>query len=462
MKLWLKLSLTAMIVLTLSAMLCGGIMLYSSGRSGIDSAVERALTDRHVRFTGWLNSMTGRVDTEYSFTAKRSLAKYLITKYADDGTVLLCDEDVIYNCSPIAPSDYLPLATDDEQYIIKDIGQRALLISGSAAAIDGERYRFYSVDDITDVYSSIKELSYRFTLVNFAVIVAGGMLSVILTRLILKPIATLKHTTGLIADGLYHNRAAVAENDEIGELAADFNAMADAVEKHIGELKLEAERRTMFTSALTHELKTPMTSIKGNAETLLATKLTEQERYDSLMAIDFACTRIERLSQKLMQLIVLRRAGELELKAESVTAVLEEAASACAEQLKARGQSISIACGVDTLLMEHDLLLDLIINLVDNASKASPSGALIELIAEDNRITVRDHGIGIPNEELDKLTEPFYMVDKSRSRRAGGAGIGLALCKEIATLHNAKLAFESEPGVGTSASIVFSKEEDCI
>lgn len=180
------------------------------------------------------------------------------------------------------------------------------------------------------------------------------------------------------------------------------------------------------------------------------------------MAIDFACTRIERLSQKLMQLIVLRRADELELKAESVTAVLEEAASACAEQLKARGQRISIACGVDTLLMEHDLLLDLIINLVDNASKASPSGALIELIAEDNRITVRDHGIGIPNEELDKLTEPFYMVDKSRSRRAGGAGIGLALCKEIATLHNAKLAFESEPGVGTSASIVFSKEEDCI
>ena len=97
MKLWLKLSLTAMIEVTLSAMLCGGIMLYSSGRSGIDSAVERALTDRHVRFTGWLNSMTGRVDTEYSFTAKRSLAKYLITKYADDGTVLLCDEDVIYN-----------------------------------------------------------------------------------------------------------------------------------------------------------------------------------------------------------------------------------------------------------------------------------------------------------------------------------------------------------------------------
>ena len=58
MKLWLKLSLTAMIVVTLSAMLCGGIMLYSSARSGIDSAVERALTDRHVRFTGWLNSMT--------------------------------------------------------------------------------------------------------------------------------------------------------------------------------------------------------------------------------------------------------------------------------------------------------------------------------------------------------------------------------------------------------------------
>ena len=146
------------------------------------------------------------------------------------------------------------------------------------------RYRIYTIKDITHVFTGIRELAYSFAVISLCVILAAGAVTVFITRALLKPIATLKANTALIANGVYGNRVTIAERDEIGELGEDFNRMAEAVETHIQELRDEAERRTIFMSALTHELKTPMTGIKGNAQTLLATKLTEEEREDALYA----------------------------------------------------------------------------------------------------------------------------------------------------------------------------------
>ena len=90
-----------------------------------------------------------------------------------------------------------------------------------------------------------------------------------------------------------------------------------------------------------------------------------------------------------------------------------------------------------------------VLNLVDNAGKASDNGGKIRIIAGDEALIVEDQGRGIAPEDLERVTEAFYMVDKSRSRKEGGAGLGLALCKEIADLHNWKLSIESKPGKGT-------------
>jgi two-component system phosphate regulon sensor histidine kinase PhoR len=105
--------------------------------------------------------------------------------------------------------------------------------------------------------------------------------------------------------------------------------------------------------------------------------------------------------------------------------------------------------------MDHDLILSLLINLVDNAGKASEPGQTIVVEAKGNEITVRDQGTGISPEDLLRITEPFYTADKSRSKKLSGNGIGLALAQEIATAHNAKLEFESELGVGTTARFIF-------
>ena len=102
-----------------------------------------------------------------------------------------------------------------------------------------------------------------------------------------------------------------------------------------------------------------------------------------------------------------------------------------------------------------DLLTSFVLNLVDNAGKASENGGKIRIIADDEALIVEDQGRGIAPEEIERVTEAFYMVDKSRSRKEGGAGLGLALCKEIADLHHWELTIESEPGNGTRVILLW-------
>ena len=124
------------------------------------------------------------------------------------------------------------------------------------------------------------------------------------------------------------------------------------------------------------------------------------------------------------------------------------------------GITLEISCKADTLLMDVDLMESLLINLLDNAIKASGKGDRILLLAEKNRICVKDYGKGIPKSEISKVTEAFYMVDKSRSRKNGSLGMGLALCQKIAALHDAYLEITSELGKGTEITVVFPPQQE--
>lgn len=463
MKLWLKVSLLAIILVALSTGLCSLIMLLRSGQSNLDLAVRSALTDQQMRAGAWSAAMENAIDAEYGTTAIRSLARYLIDKFADENTVLVSGDDFIYNATPIDPREYLPVAGEARQYTIRDIGGKSMLIAGSGVQIGGDRgqpsggpaYTLYFLKDLTNVYAGIEALSYQFALINLAVILAASAGIIALVRWVLRPISSLKQSTGLIAAGIYDKRVEIMENDEIGELASHFNQMAAAVERHVEQLRDEADRRTLFMSALTHELKTPITSISGNAQTLLRTRMDDDEREDALVRIDGECTRIERLSQKLMQLIVLRQNERIPMEAHSVAGLLESVRQSCEEQLKQRGLQLTVESNMGALVMDGDLLSSLLLNLIDNAGKASEPGGAIELTARDGTIAVTDHGRGIAPEELGRITQPFYTGDQSRSRKAGGIGLGLALAEEIARLHGARLAFESAPGAGTTAKVIF-------
>ena len=456
MKLWLKVSLIALILVVLATGTCSLIMLIRSGENSLSLAIQNTLTNQQVRASSWSTAMASELDSQYTAVAKRSLARYLIAKFAESTTILLSGADVIYNNTAIDAAAYLPITADGQQYVVSEIDGRSMLLAGSRVDVDGTDYELYVLSDITSVYSGVETMAYQFALVNACVIALAGGVLMLLLRAVLRPIQTLQKSTAYLAGGVYNQRIAIQQDDEIGELAADFNRMADAVETHVLALKEEAERRMLFMSALTHEMKTPVTGISGNAQTLLGTKMTEEEREDALLGINRECLRMERLSQKLMQLIVLKQGGELEREPASVAELLETVRDSAAELLRQRGLTLTIENEMDRLPMEPDLLASLLLNLIDNAGKASHAGDTIELVARGNTISVVDHGCGMPQRELDKITQPFYRIDRSRARAAGGIGLGLALAEEIARLHEAQLEFISAPGVGTTVKVVFS------
>lgn len=397
--------------------------------------------------------MENAVRTGDSRETQRSVARYYAALYGDSGTVLLSGGDVIYDPLELNPEDWLTLKSGSE--VVTAEGRKLLFVCETYTF--GETpYSFYEVSDITGVYTGIRNMAVQFAAICLTVILLAGVLSYLLLRRVLSPLETLKASTTQIARGIYDKRVEVRTRDEIGELAQDFNRMAEAVEVHVRELQQEAERQTMLLAALTHELKTPMTGIKGNAETLLMTAMSQEEEQEALLFIDSECTRVERLSQKLMALISLRKGGELVLKPCPVEEIFRQVQESCRPQLERRKLHLVVENEMEEVQAEPDLLVSLILNLIDNAGKASPPGSVILLQARAGCISVRDFGAGIPADQLDKITQPFYMVDKSRSRKAGGVGLGLALASEIAALHQAKLTFESRVGEGTTAKLQFA------
>ena len=165
---------------------------------------------------------------------------------------------------------------------------------------------------------------------------------------------------------------------------------------------------------------------------------------------------MERLSSKLMNLMGLYENDSISMEEISMETLFQRVAQIEKYHLEQMGMTLEVTCSMGKRRVDRDLFESLLVNLIDNGAKASREGDKIFLESDKNRITVRDQGCGIPEEEIGRVTEAFYMVDKARSRKAGGCGLGLALCVMIARIHGARLEIESKVGQGTAVSVIFS------
>ena len=235
--------------------------------------------------------------------------------------------------------------------------------------------------------------------------------------------------------------------------------MAAAVQEKVDALELSVRQREDFMGAFTHELKTPMTGILGYADLLRTMQPDPDEQREAAGAIFHEARRLEDLSGKLLRLLRLDEEG-LTLAPMPLDAAVAEAVRAAAPALRrAGGRVLAPATGL-WVQGDPDLLCDLLLNLFTNAAKADPGGAVTVAFdpgPDTVGVTVRDRGCGIPADQLDRITEPFYMVDKSRARKQGGSGLGLALCARIAEAHGTALTFDSAPGQGTAVRFVLRR-----
>lgn len=283
-----------------------------------------------------------------------------------------------------------------------------------------------------------------------AVLAAASAVTALLARRLTRPLAVLTDAGAQIAAGDYARRTDLHTGDEIEALSRSFDKMADAVQEKIADLEADVQRREDFVGAFTHELKTPMTSIIGYADMLHTMQTDPDEQREAAAAIVHEGRRLEALSRKLLALLGLNEEG-VELTAVPLPALWPRLHAACPDV------TLRTPAAAPTVRGDADLLLDLLCNLVQNAAKASAPGAPVLVLCTQAgdavTLTVADRGCGIPPELIPRVTEPFYMVDKSRARRQGGSGLGLALCQRIAAAHGSALRIESEPGRGTRVSV---------
>lgn len=329
--------------------------------------------------------------------------------------------------------------------------------------LEGSVYQVKYETDVTEMFAGFtRERNFiRAAGIITALIMAGVLLAVIvwLTR----PLKKLELATERIAEGRYQERVAVRGHDEIAELAGHLNEMARRIEEHVGQTSRLAESRRVFIANMTHELKTPLTSILGFADILkIKGSVSDEERREYAAIIGAEAGRLRGLSSKLMELITLEE-NALELRPVDLGRLLVKVVESFRPACEERNLRISHKVESVAVDMDEELFTSLLYNILDNACKASAKGQTIRLEARkkgrDAVIQIRDQGMGIPKDQLEFVTEAFYMVDKSRSRKAGGAGIGLALCKTIAEAHHGELVIESEAGRGTCVTLTFPVSE---
>ena len=454
MKLWQKVSLICSAVLTSIVLLMGGLLLREAEQSILELTYQQS-SDKQRNLSASFSEMSNYyLEETDSAPVEYSLVKYCFSRFADSTCVLMKGSETLYSNVAVDMSRYAIKGYDAEQFE-EEIGGRQILITGSTVSVRNEPYAVYVVEDITGVYESITRMVWRFALIGGVGILLGFVLIGLLVRRSMQPLAVLKTAAGRIAAGGYGERATVLSKDEVGALANDFNRMAEAVENHIGDLTETAERQRLFIGGVTHEFKTPLTTVILNADTLQNACMDEEERQTALSYIERQCKWLERITQKLLKLITLKQ--DIELKPSSVPQLFERVEESMAETLRQRDTRLISECKLNTLSMDADLMQSVLINLVDNASKASTPGQAVTMRAYDDVIEVFDNGIGIPESELARITEPFYVVDKSRSKKLGGSGLGLALVKEIISAHGAELEIDSSVGIGTTIRIQFKR-----
>ena len=355
------------------------------------------------------------------------------------------------------------LQDNEGVYFFTGQGETRIMEAVCRVRMGTDRFLIHVTSDFsqTEAYSSA--LWWRFSAAVCLLALGSGLCLFFLSRRMVSPLQALMNTAQDIAAGDYGKTVPMKSHDvEIRHLAESFNTMSVTVREKMDEIKQEGEKRDRFVSSFSHEIKTPMTAIMGYAQMLHGYDLTEDEKKEAAGAIYQEARRLEKLSRQLLTLYVYEN-ERIDMEPVCLTDVQQDVSATIAALSHRYQVTITTMWSAATVMANEELLVSLLVNLMDNACKATEKGGQIQIGCDEGDETVtlwvQDHGRGIPKDHIPYLTEAFYREDKARSRALGGAGLGLTLCEKIAQLHKTSLQFESEEGKGTRVSFSLPKEK---
>lgn len=307
-----------------------------------------------------------------------------------------------------------------------------------------------SVQDAVDSLTSMRgQMLSVFSLALVVVLILAGFISRIVTR----PVKELSAGIERMSKGDYQHRVHVPGKGEMAQLAAAFNQMSEQVHN------LD-EARNQFVSNASHELKTPLATIKILVESMMyQDDMDPQLRKEFLTDIDKEIDRLSSVVGDLLTLVhidshKLRLRREMMLFADTV----RESAARLAPLAKKRGQTLRVDVGDNCeMFADPGKLAQVCYNIIENAIKYTPDGGTITVtlrrMGRDAVLDISDTGVGIPPEDLPHVFDRFYRVDKARSRDTGGTGLGLSIVQQIVRLHAGSVTVASERGKGTTFTV---------
>ena len=354
----------------------------------------------------------------------------------------------------------LTALSGEEGYAVsagEDLMDVALPVRGA-----GGSYIIYIIDNkdlVTELNGELLQIILR--AIGIGLLISVG-LSLLLAKTMVTPIQHLTRAAEKVAAGDFSEKVDNSAQDEIGVLTRTFNDMADQLEGNIESLKNSEQMRREFVANVSHELRTPVTSIRSYAETLEAAgdsldPETEQHFLEVIVS------ESDRMTKIVQDLLLLSRfdAGSLQFDFASFSFEKSIRDVFDAQLLEAQQHHHDFRLSLDGSLPEirgdRSRIEQVLMNMISNAIKYTHDGGRIRVTAGvkggEVYCTVRDNGVGIPKEDLNRIFERFYRVDKTRSRATGGTGLGLSIAHEIVERHDGRFTLKSQPGKGTSITV---------
>lgn len=353
----------------------------------------------------------------------------------------------------------LEQASYERSFLIRRIdGKHYLFVSG-VINLNNKELKLIVSNQIESLEENKKQDYRFFVLIGLGMTCIMAVCLYVITKKLTDPIETLSAVSQDIRSGDYSKR--VPENGtskEVVILQKNFNQMIDDMQIQMEELQEMNESKQSFIDSLSHEIKTPITSILGYSDLLMKGKLTRETEVKALSFINQEAKRLELINSTLLKLIVVKQMEEA-VESVSITECFRSAESALRYKLEQRQIELQAEVADCWICGNRSQFQILLINLMDNAVKASSQGGQIEVNGTETdrgyELRIRDFGIGIPKEDLNKIFEPFYVVDKARTRKENGLGLGLAICEQICKRYQITFSIESEVQKGSEVTLIF-------
>lgn len=282
-------------------------------------------------------------------------------------------------------------------------------------------------------------------------LIAGSLLILVASIFLVSPIKKLTRATRQIAAGDFNVELNIKQKGEIGTLARSFEEM-------MHDLQQLEQMRKDFVSNVSHEVQSPLTSISGYAKALKHVAISDSERSRYLDIIIAEAERMSKMSDGLLKLSLLEsQSQQLNLASYGLDEQIRRVIVAIQPQWSARNISFELHLKAVTVTADYDLLNQVWTNIIGNSIKFSEDGGVISVsIIQDTKnvaVQITDAGMGISLEDQKRIFERFFKADRSHSRKYGGSGMGLAIVKQIVSLHQGDIRVESELGRGTTITV---------